>query len=71
MFMSGMLAQQGEAAVKAFIAGIATQVNLQGSRFPVALACINECKREEDSFGKQMAQFLGSHLKLQTVECFG
>ena len=71
MFTSGMLAQKCDAAAKAFIAGIATQVNLEGSRLPVALACINECKREENSFGKEMAQFFGSHLKLQTVDCLG
>ena len=71
MFTSGMLAQKCDAAAKAFIAGIATQVNLEGSRLPVTLACINECKREENSFGKEMAQFFGSHLKLQTVDCSG
>ena len=69
MFTSGMLAQKCEAAVKAFIAGIATQVNLDDSRLHVALACVNECKREEDTFDKEMAQFFGSHLKLQTIVC--
>ena len=67
MFTSGMLAQKCEAAVKAFIAGIATQVNVQRSRLHVALACINECKRVGDTFDKEMAQFLGSHLKLEMV----
>ena len=67
MFTSGMLAQKCKAAVKAFIAGIATQVNLEDSRLHVALACINECKREENTFDKEMAQFFGSHLKLQTI----
>ena len=70
MFTSGMLAQTCEVAVKAFIAGIATHV-LEDSRLPLALACINECKREENSFDKEMAQCFGSHLKLQTVECLG
>ena len=70
MFTSGMLAQKCEAAVKAFIAGIATQVNLEDSRLHVALACINECKREENTFDKEMAQFLGSHLKLQDFSCY-
>ena len=69
MFTSGMLAQKCEAAVKAFIAGIATQVNLDRRRLRLALACVNECKREENSFDKEMAQFFGSHLKLQTVDC--
>ncbi|XP_015775400.1 PREDICTED: nucleotide-binding oligomerization domain-containing protein 2-like isoform X3 [Acropora digitifera] len=69
MFTSGLLAQKCKAAVKAFIAGIATQVNLEGSRLPVALACINECKREDNSFDKEMAQYFGSHLNLQTVDC--
>ena len=71
MFTSGMLAQKCDVAATAFIAGIATQVNLEGSRLPVALACINECKREENSFGKEMAQFFGTHLQLQTVDCSG
>ena len=69
MFTSGMLAQKCEAAVKAFITGIATQVNLDGRRLRVALACINECKREENSFDKEMAQCFGSHLKLQMACC--
>ena len=71
MFTGGMLAQKCEAAVKAFISGIATQVNLDDSRFEVALACINECKREGNSFDKEMAQFFGSQLKLQMVVCSG
>ena len=71
MFTSGMLAQKCEAAVKAFIADIATQVNLKGGRLPVVLACINECKRGENSFDKEMAQFFGTHLKLHTVGCQG
>ena len=69
MFTSGMLAQKCEAAVKAFIAGIAAQVNLHDSRLDVALACINECKREGNTFDKEMAQFFGSHLKLQRFFC--
>ncbi|XP_015748082.1 PREDICTED: nucleotide-binding oligomerization domain-containing protein 2-like [Acropora digitifera] len=68
MFTSGMLAQKCEAAVKAFIAGIATQVNLDGRHLRVALACINECKREGSTFDIEMAQFFGSHLKLQRVD---
>ena len=69
IFTSGMLAQKCEAAVKAFIAGIAAQVNLDGCHLDVALACINECKREGNTFDKEMAQFFGSHLKLQRVVC--
>ena len=77
IFTSGMLAQKCEAAVKAFIAGIATQVNLKEvfldrQRFlERALDCIYECKREGTTFDKEMAQFFGSHLKLQTVDCVG
>ncbi|XP_044163677.1 NACHT, LRR and PYD domains-containing protein 12-like [Acropora millepora] len=67
MFIGGMLAQKCEATVKALIAGIATQVNLKESLLEVALACINECKREGNAFEKEMAQFFGSHLKLQRV----
>ena len=58
MFTSGLLAQESEATAKALIAGIATQVNLDDCRLDVALACINECKREGNSFDKQMASFL-------------
>ena len=70
MFTSGMLAQKCEAAVKALIAGIATQVNLRNSQLEVALACINECKRGEDTFDKEMAQFCGSHLQFQSAFCY-
>ena len=71
MFTSGMLAQKCEAAVKALIDGIATQVNLEDSHLYVALACINECKREDSAFDKEMAQLFGSHLQLQGATCSG
>ncbi|XP_015768075.1 PREDICTED: nucleotide-binding oligomerization domain-containing protein 2-like isoform X3 [Acropora digitifera] len=71
MFTSGLLAQKCEATAKALIAGIATEVNLGESHFDVALYCINECKREGTTFDKEMAQFLGSHLKLQRADCLG
>ena len=71
MFTSGMLAQKCKAAVKEFVAGIATQVNLKDSRLTVALACINECKTEESSFHKEMAQLFVSHLKLEMFRCQG
>ena len=71
MFTIGMLAQKCEAAVKALIAGTATQVNLTYWYLKVALACINECKREENTFDKEMAQFFGSHLQLQEADCGG
>ncbi|XP_067029218.1 protein NLRC3-like isoform X3 [Acropora muricata] len=71
MFTSGLLAQKCEGAAKALIAGIATQVNLDDRCLDVALACINECKREGTTFDEEMAQFFGSHLKLQTVDCSG
>ena len=71
MFTSGLLAQKCEGATKALIAGIATQVNLRESLLDVALDCINECKREGTTFDKEMAQFFGSHLKLQTAHCSG
>ena len=67
MFTSGMLAQKCEAKVKALIAGIATQVNGDAFYLKVALACINECKRGESTFDKEMAQFFGSHLQIQSA----
>ncbi|XP_074630322.1 uncharacterized protein LOC141889064 isoform X4 [Acropora palmata] len=72
MFTSGLLAQKCEGAAKALIAGIATQVNLgenllDESLLYVALDCIYECKIEGTTFDKEMAQFFGSHLKLQKV----
>ena len=68
MFMSGLLAQKCEAEVKALIAGIATQVNLEDMDLYVALACINECKREENTFEKEMAEFFGARLKVRRVD---
>ena len=70
MFTSGTLAQNCEAAVKTLIAGIATQVNLQDSHLEAALACINECKREDNTFYKEVAHFFGSHLQLQRAYCY-
>ena len=69
MFTCGLLAQKCEGATKALIAGIATQVNWDQSLLYVALDCIYECKIEGTTFDKEMAQFFGSHLKLQTVDC--
>ena len=79
MFTCGLLAQKCEGATKALIAGIATQVNLTEyllgenllgeNLLYVALDCIYECKIEETTFDKEMAQFFGSHLKLHTVHC--
>ncbi|XP_044162952.1 NLR family CARD domain-containing protein 3-like [Acropora millepora] len=71
MFTCGLLAQKCEGAAKALIAGIATQVNWDQSLLYVALDCIYECKIEGTTFDKEMAQFFGSHLKLQTVDCLG
>ena len=71
MFTSGLLAQECEAAVKALFAGIATQVNLESIDLEVTLACINECKREENTFEKEMAQFFGARLQLPEVHCSG
>ena len=78
MFTSGLLAQKCKATAKAVIAAIYTKINLEESHFEVeesnfevALYCINECKREGTTFDKEMAQFFGSHLKLQSVFCVG
>ena len=76
MFTSGLLAQKCKATAKALIAGIATEVNLEQrhlhkSLFYVALDCINECKIEGTTFDKEMAQFFGSHLKVQMAHCEG
>ena len=71
MYTSGILAQKCEVAVKALITGLATQVSLNNIPLEVALACINECKREETTFEKEMAQFFGSRLQLPRVYCQG
>ena len=71
IFTTGLLVQKCETVVKAVIAGVATQVNLEGSRLEVALACINECKREENTFHKEMAQLFGSRLQLEEAEYSG
>ncbi|XP_015780700.1 PREDICTED: NACHT, LRR and PYD domains-containing protein 12-like [Acropora digitifera] len=70
MFTSGMLAQKCEATVKALMAGIATQVNLENCHLKAALACINECKREDNTFYKEVAHSFGSQLQLQRADCF-
>ena len=64
IFMSGMLAQKCKATVEALISGIATKFNRLHFHPGVALACINECKRKEQAFDKEMAQCFGSHLCL-------
>ena len=76
MFTCGLLAQKCEGATKALIAGIATQFNSDENLWDedllyVALDCIYECKIEGTTFDKEMAQFFGSHLKLQTVDYVG
>ena len=70
-FISGMLAQKCEAAVKAFIAGIATQANRGTFPLDTAFRCINECKREENTFEKEMALFFGACLQLPGFHCGG
>ena len=71
VFTSGMLAQKCEVAVKALITGLATQVSLGNFPLKVALECINECKREENTFEKEMAQLFGSRLQLEMADCSG
>ena len=65
IFTSGMLARKSKAAVKAFISGIATQVNLDDRGLDIVLACMNECKGQRNTFDKEMAQFFGSQLFAQ------
>ena len=72
MFTSGILAQKCEETVKALIDGIATEVygmNFDDSPPEVALACINECKREENTFSQQIAHVFGSFLQLHEACC--
>ena len=69
MFTSGMLAQKSKEAAKALIAGIATQVHLVDGSLETALACINECEREGNSFVKEVAHVFGSHLQLRSADC--
>ncbi|XP_015775395.1 PREDICTED: uncharacterized protein LOC107353578 isoform X3 [Acropora digitifera] len=68
IFTSGMLARKSEAAVKVFISGIATQVNLDNRRLDITLACINECKGVGNTFDKEMALFFGSQLFAQGLD---
>ena len=70
-FASGILAQKCEAAVKALIAGIATQAKRGAFPLDVAFRCINECKREENTFEKEMALFFGARLQLPGFHCGG
>ena len=78
MFTSGLLAQKCEAEVKTLISGIAAQIKgkniglaAENMDLNVALACINECKREENTFEIEMAQFFGARLQLPKVHCLG
>ena len=71
MFTTGLLAQKCKVAVKALIAGLASQVSLDNFPLKVALACINECKGEENTFEKEMAQLFGSRLHLEAAYCSG
>ena len=77
MFTCGLLAQKCEAAAKALIAGIATRVTYRWysyssqNAWDLAFYCINECKIQGTTFDKEMAQFFGSHLKLQRVDFSG
>ena len=71
MFTSGLLARKCKAAIKELIAGLATQVNLKNIHLEVALACINECKGEENTIDKEMAHFFGSHLQRRSAYCRG
>ena len=71
MFTSGLLAQECEAKVKPFIAVIATEVNLRNILPEVAFGCINECKREENTFEKEMAHFFGARFQLRSIYCTG
>ncbi|XP_074630317.1 uncharacterized protein LOC141889063 isoform X2 [Acropora palmata] len=68
IFTSGMLARKSKAAVKAFISGIATQVNLDDRGLDIVLACMNECKGQRNTFDKEMAQFFGSQLFAQGLD---
>ena len=61
IFMSGILAQKCEETAKAFIDGIDTKVkgmNSDDCPPEVALACINECKREENTVSQEIAHVL-------------
>ena len=78
MFTSGLLAQKCEGEVKTLISGIAAQMKVKNigrsgdnMGLIVALACINECKREENTFEIEMAQFFGARLQLPEVHCSG
>ena len=52
--------------VYALIASIASQVNLIGGSeyLFLALRCINECRKEQSTFDKELARDLGSLLEV-------
>ena len=67
MFTIGLLAQSRRAKAKALIASIASQVNLKDTYRYVylALCCINECRKEQSTFDKELAKDLGSLLRVE------
>ncbi|XP_068732878.1 NLR family CARD domain-containing protein 3-like isoform X2 [Montipora capricornis] len=71
MFTFGILAQQCEAKAMAVMASIANQINQSTEEdescdyLCTAFNCIKEC--EKDTFGKELARFLGSVLEIKLI----
>ena len=65
MFTIGLVAQKSKAHAMALIANIASEVNLKDNDHcvKVALCCINECRKEQSTFDKELAKYLGLLLK--------
>ena len=75
MFTCGILAQRCEAKAMTLMASIASQINQLseeregGGYLCTALNCIKECEKEQGTFGKELARFIGSLLEIQRISC--
>ena len=75
LFACGILAQRCETKAVALIASLARQINQSvepgksSMYLYVALSCIEECEKDQGTFGKELARSLGSLLEIQECDC--
>ncbi|XP_068687320.1 NLR family CARD domain-containing protein 3-like isoform X3 [Montipora foliosa] len=74
MFTCGIMAQRCKAKAMALMASIAGQINQSNEEESddylwTALNCIKESGKEQGTFGKELACFLGSLLEIQRISC--
>ena len=75
IFTFGILAQLCETRAIALMESIGSQINQltdeeeSGNYLGVALTCIDECEKHQDTFSKKMARTLGLALTIQRCSC--